>query len=201
MTTWPLSDARAHAADALRARLDAATGVLDPPFAVVDQRAFRANATDLVRRASATPLRVASKSVRVRSLLSEVLTYDGWHGVMAFTLPEALWLVRTGVSRDVLVAYPTVDRSALAALCSDDALAAAVTLMVDDVAQLDLVDSVSGSRRSPAAAGLPRAGRVVAAARWPRAAWVCAGPLSRPRRRWPRSPGSSCSGRASRSWD
>jgi len=149
VTTWPLSDARAHAADALRTRLDAATAALDAPFAVVDQQAFQANATDLVRRASGKPLRVASKSVRVRSLLSEVLAYDGWHGVMAFTLPEALWLVRTAVSRDVLVAYPTVDRSALAELCSDDALSRAVTLMVDDVAQLDLVDSVSGPAGRP----------------------------------------------------
>jgi len=35
-------------------------------------------------------------------------------GVMAFTLAEAVWLVRSGVSNDVLVAYPSVDRTALA---------------------------------------------------------------------------------------
>jgi D-serine deaminase-like pyridoxal phosphate-dependent protein len=149
VTTWPLSDARAHAADSLRERLDAATAQLEPPFAVLDHGAFRANATDLVRRAAGTPVRVASKSVRVRSLLSEVLAYDGWRGVMGFTLPEALWLVQTGVTRDVLVAYPTADRSALAALCSDDSLAASVTLMVDDLAQLDLVDRVTGPAGRP----------------------------------------------------
>jgi D-serine deaminase-like pyridoxal phosphate-dependent protein len=149
VTTWPLSAARAHAANSLRERLDAATAQLEPPFAVVDHGAFRANATDLARRASGRPVRVASKSVRVRSLLCEVLAYDGWRGVMAFTLEEALWLVRTGVSRDVLVAYPTADRSALAALCSDDSLAAAITLMVDDLAQLDLVDRVTGPARRP----------------------------------------------------
>ncbi len=142
MTTWPPSHARTHAANSLRERLDAATAGLDPPFAVVDRQAFRSNAAELVRRAAGTPVRVASKSVRVRSLLTEVLAYDGWRGVMAFTLEEALWLVRTGVTHDVLVAYPSVDRAALAALSSDDALAAAVTLMVDDVDQLDLVDSV-----------------------------------------------------------
>jgi D-serine deaminase-like pyridoxal phosphate-dependent protein len=149
VTTWPAPHARTYAANSLRERLDAATAGLDPPFAVVDRQAFRANASDLVRRATGTPVRVASKSVRVRSLLSEVLTYDGWHGVMAFTLEEALWLVRTGVSTDVLVAYPTVDRAALAALCSDDALTAAVTLMVDDVAQLDLMDSVAAPGGRP----------------------------------------------------
>ncbi len=143
MTTWPPSHARTYATNSLRERLDAATAGLDPPFAVVDRQAFRSNATELVRRAAGTPVRVASKSVRVRSLLTEVLAYDGWRGVMAFTLEEALWLVRTGVSDDVLVAYPSVDRAALATLSSDDALAAAVTLMVDDVEQLDLVDSVA----------------------------------------------------------
>jgi D-serine deaminase-like pyridoxal phosphate-dependent protein len=137
-----MPDARAHGDATLRARLDAATAGLDAPFAVLDQQAFRANAADLVRRAAGTPVRLASKSVRVRSLLTEVLSLDGWRDVMAFTLPEALWLVRTGVSNDVLVAYPTADRGALAELCAEGALAAAVTLMVDDVAQLDLVDGV-----------------------------------------------------------
>ena len=122
MTTWPLSDARTHAANSLRERLDAATAALDPPFAVVDRQAFRANAADLVRRAAGTPVRVASKSVRVRSLLDRgsgvrrVARRDGLH-------PRAKrcgWCVR-GVSDDVLVAYPTVDRAALAALSSDDA--------------------------------------------------------------------------------
>jgi D-serine deaminase-like pyridoxal phosphate-dependent protein len=149
VTTWPLSAARTTRDGSLRERLDAATADLDPPFAVLDRAAFRANAADLVRRAAGTPVRVASKSVRVRSLLSEVLTYDGWRGVMAFTLAEALWLVRTGVSRDVLVAYPTADRGALAALCSDPDLASAVTVMVDDVEQLDLVDSVVAAAGRP----------------------------------------------------
>jgi D-serine deaminase-like pyridoxal phosphate-dependent protein len=149
VTTWPRSDGRAAAAVSLRERLDDATAGLEPPFAVLDHGAFRANASDLVRRAAGTPLRVASKSVRARSLLCEVLANDIWRGVMAFTLPEALWLVKTGVSHDVLVAYPSADRSGLAALSSDDALAGAVTLMVDDAAQLDLVDSVTGPAGRP----------------------------------------------------
>jgi D-serine deaminase-like pyridoxal phosphate-dependent protein len=149
VTTWARSDARAAAADSLRERLDNATAGLEPPFAVLDHGAFQANASDLVRRAAGTPLRVASKSVRVRSLLGEILANDTWRGIMAFTLPEALWLVQTGVSHDVLVAYPSADRSALAALCSDDALAGTVTLMVDDAAQLDLVDTVTGPAGRP----------------------------------------------------
>ena len=35
---------------------------------------------------------MASKSVRCRDLLRTVLDLPGYQGVMAFTLPEALWL-------------------------------------------------------------------------------------------------------------
>ncbi|MGW5672943.1 alanine racemase, partial [Micromonospora sp. NPDC003776] len=135
--------------DKLRDRLERATAHLDPPYAVVDLSAFDANAEALVNRAAGKPVRVASKSVRVRDLLTRVLDRPGWRGVMAFTLPEALWLARTGVSDDVLVAYPTADRNALAELAADPALAAAVTLMVDDAAQLDLVDQVCPPGRRP----------------------------------------------------
>lgn len=137
----------------LRARLDAAVAGLAPapptPCAVVDLDAFDANATDLLRRASGTPVRVASKSLRVPALLARVLARDGFAGVLGYTLAEALWLHESGVSDDVVVAYPTVDRASLAALTASPGAAAAVTLMVDDVAHLDVVDSVRSSRAVP----------------------------------------------------
>jgi D-serine deaminase-like pyridoxal phosphate-dependent protein len=132
----------------LRTRLDRATGHLETPLAVVDLAAFDANAAALTARSGGKPIRVASKSVRCRELLTRVLARPGWHGVMAYTLPEAIWLVRAGVSDDVLVAYPTVDRTAITELGKDEQLAAAVTLMADHPAHLDVVDRVSapGSR-------------------------------------------------------
>ncbi|WP_406289701.1 amino acid deaminase/aldolase [Embleya sp. NBC_00896] len=122
-----------------RSRYDRATARLDAPFAIVDMAAYRANAADLVRRAAGTPVRVASKSVRCLPLLREVLELDGFRGVMAFTLPEALWLASEGIE-DILVAYPSVDRDAYVRLASDPVAAAQVTIMVDDEAQLDLID-------------------------------------------------------------
>lgn len=122
-----------------RARYDRATAHLDAPLAVVDLDAFDANADDLVRRAAGKPIRVASKSVRCRALLERVLARDGFAGVMSFTLAESLWLARAGFD-DVLLAYPSVDRGAFAELAADPKLAAAVTVMIDDPAQLDLVD-------------------------------------------------------------
>ncbi|MEV1287768.1 amino acid deaminase/aldolase [Micromonospora sp. NPDC049679] len=133
--------------DDLRERLDRATAHLDPPFAAVDLAAFDANAAALAERGAGTPIRVASKSVRCRELLSRALRGPGWHGVMAYTVREALWLIRAGVTRDVLVAYPTADRGALAELGANPDLAAAVTIMVDDPAQLDLVDAVAPPQR------------------------------------------------------
>ncbi|MFI6406563.1 amino acid deaminase/aldolase [Streptomyces sp. NPDC050548] len=127
----------ARAAD--RARYDRATAHLDAPLAIVDLDAFDANADDLVRRAGGKPVRVASKSVRCRTLLERVLARDGFAGLMSFTLAESLWLARSGFD-DVLLAYPSADHAAFAELTSDPKLAAAVTVMIDDPAQLKLID-------------------------------------------------------------
>ncbi|HSF27288.1 MAG TPA: amino acid deaminase/aldolase [Actinomycetes bacterium] len=138
-----------EALQTLRARLDHATAELDPPLAVVDLTAFDANADALVARAGGRPVRVASKSVRSRALLIRALARPGFHGVLAFTLPEALWLVAAGVTDDVVVAYPTADRAALRALAADERALAAVAIMVDDLAQLDLVDAAMGAGHPP----------------------------------------------------
>jgi D-serine deaminase-like pyridoxal phosphate-dependent protein len=135
--------------DPQRARYDRATAHLDPPLALVDRDLFDANAAGLTGRSAGKPLRVASKSVRCRELLRRVLARPGWRGIMAYSLAEALWLVRSQLSADVLVAYPTVDRAALAALAADPAGVEAVTLMVDDLAQLDLVDAVATPGHRP----------------------------------------------------
>ncbi|MFI0774344.1 amino acid deaminase/aldolase [Streptomyces sp. NPDC021212] len=124
-----------------RARYDRATAHLEAPVAIVDLRAFDDNARDLVRRAGGKPIRVASKSVRCRALLERALALDGFAGIMSFTLAESLWLAREGFD-DVLLAYPSTDRDRYATLTSDPKLAAAVTVMVDDIAQLDLIESV-----------------------------------------------------------
>lgn len=120
---------------------------LSTPVLVVDLDAFDANAADLVRRAGGKPIRVASKSLRVPALISRALAHPGMQGVLGFTLREALWLHEQGISDDIVVAYPTIDRGALADLVASPSAAAAITLMIDNVAHLDVIDSV---RRSPA---------------------------------------------------
>jgi D-serine deaminase-like pyridoxal phosphate-dependent protein len=123
-------------------RFDAATRELDPPLAVVDLDAFQDNAAQLVRRARGVPIRLATKSVRSRELLRIALDTPGFSGLMCYSLAEALWLHGAGLSDDILVAYPTTDRSALRALVSDPAAAAAITVTVDSEEHLNLIDAV-----------------------------------------------------------
>lgn len=117
------------AATALR-RYDSATAHLEPPFAVVDLAAMRATAAAMVRRAGPKPIRLASKPVRCRQLIETVLRMDGFRGVLAFTLPEALWLADCGIS-DGIGAYPTAGQAARARLAGSRAAAAAITVTVE----------------------------------------------------------------------
>jgi len=130
--------------------LERATAELDAPFALVDLDAFWANAADMRRRAAPKPIRLASKSVRCRALQERVLAHPGFAGTLAFTLPEALWLAEHGL-RDILVAYPTVDRGALRALArlTAERPEARVSVMVDSVEQLDVLDAAIGPRTAP----------------------------------------------------
>ncbi|MGB0100972.1 MAG: amino acid deaminase/aldolase [Nocardioides sp.] len=148
-------------------------GPLSTPVFVVDLDAFDANATDLVRRAAGKPIRVASKSLRVPALIERALARDGFAGVLGYSLREALWLHEQGLCDDIVIAYPTVDRGALAALVASPSAAAAITLMIDDVAHLDVVDSVRSSPAVPVRiaididAGLKVAGQHVGPKRSP----------------------------------
>ncbi|MGN7133643.1 amino acid deaminase/aldolase [Rhodococcoides corynebacterioides] len=126
------------ATDAPIDRLNSATADLDPPLLAADVAAIDANLAALVRRAGGTPIRVASKSVRVRAVLDRALATPGFAGIMAWSLREALW----SECDDVLMGYPTVDRGALGQLASDSAAAQRITLMVDSTAHLELLESV-----------------------------------------------------------
>jgi D-serine deaminase-like pyridoxal phosphate-dependent protein len=130
-------------------RYNAATAHLEPPFAVVDLAAMRANAEAMRLRAAGKPIRLASKSVRCRELISQVLRMDGFRGVLAFTLPEALWLAEQGVSDQILVGYPTADRAALARLAGNPAAAASIAIMVDCPEHLDMIEKAAASVAEP----------------------------------------------------
>ena len=120
--------------------LGEATREHSAPVVALGLEALSFNAHDMLRRAGGLPIRVASKSVRVRGVLDAVLALPGYSGVLAYSLAEAVWLSET--IDDIVVAYPTADRAAIAALAADERAASRVTLMIDSAEQLDLIDSV-----------------------------------------------------------
>jgi len=122
-------------------RLTEATEHLAAPVAVIDLDALRHNAMDLLVRAGGIPIRVASKSVRVRAVLDAVLRIPGYRGILSYSLAEALWLSEQ--HSDIVLGYPTVDRAGIERLAHDETAASRITLMVDDVAHLDFIDSIA----------------------------------------------------------
>ncbi len=121
---------------------------VDAPFALVDLDALWANGDEMLARAQGTPIRVASKSVRCRRLLANILdSGPGFRGLMTFTLPESLWLHEHGFD-DLLLAYPTTDRSALRELGQVEGDGAPI-VMVDSVEHLDLIESAAGPGARP----------------------------------------------------
>ncbi|MBA4505385.1 amino acid deaminase/aldolase, partial [Corynebacterium sanguinis] len=87
------------------------SGEIAAPCAVVDTRAFDHNAARMRERAAGLPIRVASKSLRSVAALRRALNHEGYRGILAYTLPEAINLVREGFT-DIVVAYPSVHTAA-----------------------------------------------------------------------------------------
>ena len=132
--------------DALLERYEAIFDTVSPPFAFVDLDAMAANASMMREQAGGLPIRIASKSVRSVEVLRRIFALDpGFSGILSFTLPEALFLTERGFD-DVVVAYPTVDRAAIARLVelARERPDAAPTLMVDAEAHLDMIESTMG---------------------------------------------------------
>jgi D-serine deaminase-like pyridoxal phosphate-dependent protein len=136
---------------ALHDRFEAIFEGIEAPFAFVDLDALAANADSMLTRAAGKPIRVASKSVRCREILTLVDEHDErFRGLLCFTVAESLMLAEAG-RRDLVVAYPSVDRHAisrLAELAHADPEAAPV-LMVDEAAQLDLIEGSVGGGPTP----------------------------------------------------
>ena len=132
-------------------RYERATHGVEAPFALLDLDAMWSNADDMLRRAAGKPIRVASKSVRSRPVLEQILARGpGYRGLLTYTLPETLWLAQHGLE-DLVVAYPTADRTAIAELArmTDEHPGTAPVLMVDSVEHLDLIQDAAGNGEHP----------------------------------------------------
>ena len=129
-------------------RLEHACSQLQAPFAVVDLDAMWSNADEMLRRSGHKPIRAASKSVRCRALLDQILGRDPrFSGLMTFTLSETLWLHEHG-HRDLLLAYPTADRAGLKELSAIEDEDRPI-VMVDSPESLDLIERSAPSPAAP----------------------------------------------------
>jgi D-serine deaminase-like pyridoxal phosphate-dependent protein len=139
------------APDQSHERYESIFAEVEAPFAFVDLDAMWANAAAMLERAGGKPIRVASKSLRCRALLAQILGSDErFAGLMTFTLPETLWLAEQGFE-NLLLAYPTADAGALADLALRSAAGpdGAPIVMVDCVEHLDAIQSVLGTGAPP----------------------------------------------------
>lgn len=119
------------------------------PTAVLDLDAFDANLDALAERARGLPIRLATKSLRVPAAIDRALAHPGYSSVLAYSVPEALFLHARGI-RDIVIGYPSLDRPALARMIAEADALSNITVMIDSVDHLDIIDDV---RRSLAEAG------------------------------------------------
>ena len=119
---------------------------VEAPFAFIDLDAMWSNADEMLGRALGKPIRVASKSLRCRPLQRAILDLDErFRGLLTFTLSESLWLNEQGFE-DLMCAYPTADRGALAELGRLETERPTI-LMVDSSAHLDLIQATAKRAR------------------------------------------------------
>ncbi len=113
------------------------------PFAYLDLDLLDENVRQVVGRAGDKRIRVASKSVRCATALKRILAADArFIGVMCLTAREAVYLAEQGVE-DVLIGYPCVHAEDIGDVAQATRAGRHITLMVDDLAQIDRIETVA----------------------------------------------------------
>jgi D-serine deaminase-like pyridoxal phosphate-dependent protein len=120
------------------------------PTAVIDLGAFDANLDALAERARGLPIRVATKSLRVPAAIERALAHPAYSGVLSYSVPEALHFHARGV-RDIVIGYPSLDKPALERMFAEVGALENITVMIDSVAHLDVIDAVRDSLSNPLA--------------------------------------------------
>jgi D-serine deaminase-like pyridoxal phosphate-dependent protein len=143
MTSTSTAPSADLGAEGRQARYTEAFAGLEAPFAFVDLDALHSNAAEMLARVGGKPIRLASKSLRCRGMQRLLLDrYPGLRGQLTYTLPETLWLDGAGFE-NLLLAYPSVDRTALQALArrTRERPDGAPIVMVDSTEHLDLIEA------------------------------------------------------------
>jgi D-serine deaminase-like pyridoxal phosphate-dependent protein len=124
------------------ARYRRATSGEHLPFAFVDLDALEENAKTLFEGARDKSVRIATKSLRVPALIRRVADLGGAavSGLMTYNARETATLLAEGF-RDLLLAYPTVQRSDVSKLARANREGAVVSVVADAVEHLEALDA------------------------------------------------------------
>lgn len=129
--------------DEIRGALDGAK----LPAAFVDLDAFDRNLERhlAILRPRGTPMRLATKSVRVPALIRRATAREGVRGLMCFDVDEAAALAGEGLD-DLLVAYPTLQPDKLATLAELAHAGKNVSLAIDSEEAAAAMDRAGSAR-------------------------------------------------------
>jgi D-serine deaminase-like pyridoxal phosphate-dependent protein len=112
------------------------------PMALIDMDLLDKNIELIQEQAQATPIRIASKSIRCRYLIDYIKhKLDHCAGVMTYHGREALWLSRQ-VNDHYLIGYPVVDKKILGDIGLAVKEGRKIVLMVDHPHHLELLEEV-----------------------------------------------------------
>jgi D-serine deaminase-like pyridoxal phosphate-dependent protein len=108
------------------------------PVLFLDLDAFENNITWALQSSGNKKIRLATKSIRSREIISRILeTNSRFQGLMTYDLREALWLRSQGFT-DILMGYPTFEKNSIAELAENPNQ---ITLMVDLPEHIRLLQS------------------------------------------------------------
>jgi len=115
------------------------------PFAFIDLDIMEENTRQLLIRSQQKQVRLATKSIRCRTILDTLLKEsDHIQGLMCFTAPEAVWLSEQGYD-DLLIAYPTVHPKHLEAVAREVKKGKRIYLMTDHPEHLQRINAVGAA--------------------------------------------------------
>ncbi len=115
------------------------------PAALLDLDLLDENIRQIAGRARDRRVRIASKSIRCRSILERILAYGPpYAGVMCYSPREAAFLAQHGID-DLLIGYPWAKRQAIEAVLPAIRSQQSITLMVDAPEQVEIIASVAAS--------------------------------------------------------
>lgn len=116
---------------------------ISKPCAFLDIDLLNQNIKEIAARSNNKTIRIASKSVRSKDVLRDILDASPiFQGIMCFTAEEAIYLIGHGFD-DLLVAYPVWDASHLTQIAECRRENHSITVMIDSIEHIDHLEKIA----------------------------------------------------------